>query len=329
MGKASMSLLVATMLGFLVLCGPAWAVEPNLVSHWKFDDGSGTTAYDSAGDNNGTIYGAQWTTGQIDGALSFDGAGDYVNCGSDSSLDITDAITIGAWVKRPNFETHGMIVGKTNGNSVTAGYGLSSYTDGLEFNFYSGGWRRTTPRVTIPANEWHHVVGTFDGNDAYLYVDGEQSASLGYVGTIIPATGHSLHIGYWRPRRPCYFHGSIDEVAIYDRALSAEEIQRIYLKTLAIGNIEQAIDEKEEMLEVIDETLEKEWDAYDALEELLESGDYGDLKKGDIVKAKQKIHSAIQHQEQSADALEKSIEKLEDALSALGWEPPADEVVEE
>ncbi len=59
--------------------GVANAAEPNLVAHWTFDEGSGTTAYDSAGSNDGTIYGAQWTSGQIGGALSFDGYGDYVD----------------------------------------------------------------------------------------------------------------------------------------------------------------------------------------------------------------------------------------------------------
>ena len=87
---------------------------------------------------------------------------------------------------------------------------------------------------------------------------------------------------------------------------------------IAIIRIKHAIDEKVEALEKIDAALAKEWAAYEALEELLESGDYGDLKKGDIVTAKQKIHSAIQHQEMSKKALERSIEKLEDALALLG-----------
>ena len=207
--------------------------DPSLVSWWRFDEGSGTTAYDSAGTNHGTlINGPNWTTGQIDGALSFDGAGDYVDCGSDSSLDFTDAITVGAWVKQPNFGSDGTIAGKTNGYSVTAGYALNSYTNGLVFNFYSGGWRRTTPRVTISANEWHHVVGTFDGNNAYLYVDGEQKASLAYAGTIAAATGYSFHISFWRSYLPAYFNGTIDDVRIYDRALSAGEIQQQYREGL-------------------------------------------------------------------------------------------------
>jgi hypothetical protein len=90
---------------------------------------------------------------------------------------------------------------------------------------------------------------------------------------------------------------------------------------LAIIRTEDAIAKKVEVLERISAELEKEWAAYEVLEELLESGDYGDLDKGDIVTAKQKIHSAIQHQEQTIDALEKSIAKLKDALSALGYDP--------
>lgn len=204
-------------------------LDPNLVAHWRLDEGGGDTAYDSAGDNDGTLVnGPSWASGQINGGLSFDGLNDYVDCGNDGSLDITDSITVAAWVKRPNFQTHGTIAGKTNGNSVTAGYGLFSYKEGLEFNFYSGGWRRTKPRFTISANEWHYVVGTFDGNTAYLYVDGERKTSVAHVGTIAPAAGHPFNIGFWRSALPTYFKGKIDDVRIYDRALSAEEVQQLY-----------------------------------------------------------------------------------------------------
>ncbi len=89
---------------------------------------------------------------------------------------------------------------------------------------------------------------------------------------------------------------------------------------IAIMKVNAAIDEKIRALGIIDNTLDKESEAVAELEKALENEDYGDLKKGDIVKAMEKIHSAIQHQEQSQKDLEKSIEKLEDALEALGAE---------
>jgi hypothetical protein len=88
---------------------------------------------------------------------------------------------------------------------------------------------------------------------------------------------------------------------------------------------ERIIERKSVMIEELLATLVQESAVCEVLEELLESGDYADLYKGDIVTAKQKIHSAAQHEEQSIDALEKSIEKLNDSLSTLRYEPASSE----
>ncbi|GAG43024.1 unnamed protein product, partial [marine sediment metagenome] len=93
---------IIAMLGFLALCSSTLALgDTGLLAHWKFDEGSGTTAYDSVGGNDGTlINGPVWATGQLDGALEFDGGGDYVDVGDKPSLDITgDQITVMAWFK--------------------------------------------------------------------------------------------------------------------------------------------------------------------------------------------------------------------------------------
>jgi len=92
------------------------------------------------------------------------------------------------------------------------------------------------------------------------------------------------------------------------------------LADIAIIRIKHAIDEKQEALERIDAALEKERAAYDALKELLKSGDYGDLNRRDIFKAMLKIRFAIRYEKWSRDVLERSVEKLEDSLSALGYE---------
>ena len=91
---------------------------------------------------------------------------------------------------------------------------------------------------------------------------------------------------------------------------------------MAVKAILDAIEEKLDALDEVNAALEKEWAAYDALQELLDSGDYGDLNKGDIITAMQKAYSAIQHQELAKKTLDRSIEKLQDALAALGWQPP-------
>ena len=220
------SILVVAIVVVFLAAVPT-ATEATLIAHWDFDERSGTTAFDSAGSNNGEVNGAQWVDGVFGGALEFDGVDDYVNCGNNDSLDMTDELTISAWIKRPDFSTHGVIVGKNNGNAVTAGYGLFSYKEGLEFTFYSQGWRRTTPRFPVTANQWHHVAGTFNGNILYLYVDGEQRASLAYNGDITAAAGYPVQIAYWRSRLPQHFNGLIDDIRIYDVALSPAEIREL------------------------------------------------------------------------------------------------------
>jgi hypothetical protein len=327
------SLFIVAALGFLVLCSSAWAVEPNLVSHWKFDEGSGTIAYDSAGSNDGTIYGAQWTAGQIDGALDFDGVDDYVDVGDppDGSLDFgtsTD-FSISLW-----FNTSGPKVGFfvcKRAKGYYAGYDFYIESDGKVFARIADGSSISDARTTEGFNDglWHHAVAVYDRDGQItIYVDNVSKATsvsiagMGNIDNSQPFTIGDRNDPGWH----AYFDGSIDDVRIYDRALSAGEVEELYWtgiggSGLAIFEIEQALAEKEAALDVIDVALEKESVAYEALEELLESGDYGDLKKGDIVKAEQKIHSAIQHEEQSLDTLEKSIEKLYDALAALGWEP--------
>jgi len=139
------------------------------------------------------------------------------------------------------------------------------------------------------------------------------------------STGGRL-TGFWRDGtafsinfQDFFQHHSYDKVILHE----------IPEADIAAIRIEQAIAEKKEALARIDAALEKEWEAYYTLEKLLEAGDYGDLKKGDIIKAKQKIHSAIKGQEQLKRVLEKSIAKLEYALAALDQQDLADEPVEE
>jgi hypothetical protein len=202
-----------------------------VVGSWHFDEGSGTIAYDSSGNNNnGTLYNSpSWVDGKFGKALSFDGVDDYVEIPDAPSLQITNAITISAWLKFP--------VGVASGKGVVQKYpggGDYDYMLYLSLNGYpsiyfknpAGTAFATNYPVDHRDNNWHHWVGTFDGRYLKIYVDGVLRNTTDTGGTTIRVTsGQPLHIMHgWSG----YLNGIIDEVHIYNRALSGEEIQDLY-----------------------------------------------------------------------------------------------------
>ncbi|MHC4158981.1 MAG: LamG domain-containing protein [Planctomycetota bacterium] len=329
---------ITAVVGFLVLCGSALAADandPNLIAHWKFDEGSGTTAYDSAGDNDGTLVnGPVWTTGQIGGALEFDGTNDYVVISNEENFDFGSDIdfTISLWIKAPSdIPTWMRIVDKCRaGHPPYEGIQLVRHQGDAVFAVLDSGpsvW--SWGNSDVSDDNWHFVTVVADRDgDLQIYHNGvlEDSDPLAIVGNI--NNNVPLAIGRSMDYNGQYLNATIDELRIYNRALSAEEIWQLYFdgldlygSELSILAIEHALDEKYEALEKTDAALEKEYLAYSTLEALLASGDYGDLNKRDIIRARQEVHSAIQRQEQAARALEVSIEGLEDALLSLGLEP--------
>jgi hypothetical protein len=103
---------------------------------------------------------------------------------------------------------------------------------------------------------------------------------------------------------------------------SSDEFLNVMVPPSSVIGVTQAISNKTNTLEFINDTLQVEYASYDALDELLRTGDYNDFTKSDIVEARQRIHSAIQHERQSERALQKSIDNLTDALNTLGWQAP-------
>jgi hypothetical protein len=150
----------------LFLANPLIAQDPSLVGWWKMDEGSGTIATDSSGNgNDGVISGdPEWVTGWFGGALKFDGIDDGVNCGNDAIFDITDEITLAAWVNANDVGS-----GQDNpwlGKGDTS-YMIKNFRTGfdVEFFIYDGGWFSAHYIVDDSFNgEWHHVAGTYDGS---------------------------------------------------------------------------------------------------------------------------------------------------------------------
>jgi subtilisin family serine protease len=221
-----------------------WWLHP--ISHWKFDEGQGDIAYDSAGTNHGTIYGeALWTTGQIDGALEFDGVDDYVDVGDKTSLDFgaDDSFSISSWFKT---NKDSPIVDKRRcggpGGVFYEGYNLWVSQHKLYYGIEdtSSGYAQMFGNTIVTDNQWHHVVAVRDTatDKLYIYLNGSSDATpVTDATTTTLATNKSFHIGYRDSTASpgyVYCEGTIDDVRVYDRALSAEEIWQLYWA--GIGN---------------------------------------------------------------------------------------------
>jgi predicted outer membrane repeat protein len=221
---------------------PKFAPVTGAVSHWKFDEGKGAIAYDYVGANDGTIYGAEYTDGCLGYALDFNGVGDYVEVADDDSMNITDELALAAWIKvRADGIGNGIIVFKGTGSQPAPGGNDGSYglvylvgQDRLSISLNVNGWADHLSACTISIDTWYHVVGTYDGAEWRLYVDGSLDNSGSLPGSISTQSG-SLFIGYENSWQQECFNGVIDDVRIYNRALSPEEIRHLY-RTASIIN---------------------------------------------------------------------------------------------
>ena len=214
-----------------VIAGDVWSFTTGkLVGWWKFDETEGRNAGDSSTNNNvGTLVGnPQWqpSAGKIGGALVLDGFDDYVDCGNDSSLDITKQITVAAWVKMNDAGNSQFQPYITKGDYT---YGLKHHSRNvIEFDIYDDGfWQVAHFPVDSSFNDvWHHVAGTYDGNKLKLYVDGKLEVTTAYAGSIASGT-YNLNIGSNSEARGRFYNGAIDDLRVYNYALSEKEIEKL------------------------------------------------------------------------------------------------------
>lgn len=218
--------LVAMLLTFF----PAerfFGSDEGLVARWSLDEGQGGVAHDGSGmGNDGVIHHARWARNQAGSCLEFDGQTSWVDCGEGRSLDLRDRITLEAWVL-PTGQARGElgIVGKH-----FESYLLTYYTDGNVW-FYIGSGSNSV-RAPLTFGEWNHVAATFDGHAQRIYVQGQLMASRDSAFDRIPAGGRftiGMVAGKAEASDPAYrntsfFEGFLDEIRVYRRALSAEEI---------------------------------------------------------------------------------------------------------
>ncbi len=198
-----------------------------LMAAYSADRGWGTTLTDLSGrGNNGTISGATWSTaGKYGGALSFDGFDDLVTVADSNSLDLTTGMTLEAWVfpTALRWAWRTVVIKEQPGQLAYALY-ANTDTDRPSGHVFIGGDRDTRGPSMLPTNAWTHLAATYDGSRLRLYVNGVQASSRALAGSTLRSTG-ALRIGgnnVWEE----WFKGRIDEVRVYNRALSSSEIQK-------------------------------------------------------------------------------------------------------
>ena len=206
--------------------------------YWPFDEGNGLTTADTSGHGNtGTLIGGvSWTTGHFVNALHFDGVSGYVDAGNNSSTNVTGAMTMAAWIKLDTAAQDQKVGGNQDG--VSGGYKMSIYGLKVEFETRDASntaWlnRAVAGGTIFTIGTWYHVVGIFDPTNGLIktYVNGNLDRSL----TGIPATALTSTAGNFRMgREPWnvgantrYFAGTIDDVRIYKRVLSDQEIKTL------------------------------------------------------------------------------------------------------
>ncbi len=209
----------------------------NLVGYWKFDDNAGGIATDnSGGGNNGTIYGTALADGKFDNAFHFNGTSDYVEVPNNPSLEF-DELTWVAWVKMDAMNVTNGILSKSFVGDVVGEWGgfvsgadteITADTAPYRAKFFastSSGRSTIYGETNLSTGNWYHLAGTYDGAKIRIYVNGVKDGETALSGAL--HVDMPLWIG--RGAKLFYLSGALDEVRLYNYALSDSEIQQLVM----------------------------------------------------------------------------------------------------
>jgi len=215
---------------------PSGIGDKGIVGNWLFYYlKGGDHLHDfSPYDNHGDIRGAKWVDGRYGWALDFDGVDDYVDIPESNSLDHGSQVTVSAWVMGYEFDSGDYDVfyddGAGLGSGLTLYWHINGHLTWLVEN--STGSYEMTKYYNVENDTWYHLVGTYDGSEMKFFVNGDLKDSTSQTGNIM-----NYDVGSTIGRRADwgnYHNGKIDEVRIYNRALSSSEIQAYYNRTKGI-----------------------------------------------------------------------------------------------
>jgi hypothetical protein len=207
-------------------------VLAGLVGWWKFDEGEGTIAKDSSGfGHDGKLNGnARWTTGKAGGAVQLDGKGSFVSIADRSAFNMGGKVTVAGWVNVHAVPSEWMAI-VTKGDNA---WRLSMYEKERRFHFSVNDWNRLelNGSIAVEADTWHHVAGVYDGQEVRLYIDGKLDTKQPWTGGIGRNNAEVL-IGENAERRGRCFDGMMEDVRVYNYALSDNEIKALATSQVA------------------------------------------------------------------------------------------------
>jgi len=196
-----------------------------LVGHWSLDEGEGDLIFDSTANyNDGIRRGCSWEAGEYGFVLRFNGQEDAVVVPHSQSLMPTEAITLAAWfvIEEPADRYHG-IIGKAG---YSSGYRLLLSGDAKQVLFQLSAEYSFWASTSVGDGHWHHCVARYDGSLMKLYIDGVALATRAGPERV-EVNDDFIVLG-----GPQYvIHGMVDDVRVYSRALSDEEVARLYETT--------------------------------------------------------------------------------------------------
>ncbi len=236
---------------------PANLALDSPLSHWKFDELSGDTAYDTLGLNDGDLAGSGTTcpgnstcpawnsSGRVNGSTTYDG-NDSIDLGNPSSLQFerTDPFSISTWIKTTS-ENNYSLFSKQESSGNYAGYNLQTGSSGYIYfqlinTYSSNGLEVRTGDTNYNDGNWHHVLVTYDGNSSasgvQIYFDGtpQQLTTLQNNLSLSVANSTSAHIGS-RNNAENFLTGTLDEVKVYPFALTPSQAALDYNMGVAVN----------------------------------------------------------------------------------------------
>ena len=230
-----------------------------LVGHWAFDEKSGSWARDTCGRNDANvILGNMWRPagGRVGGALEFDDVKEYVEIPYDSVFSFDEEMTVGCWINISEVDTTsnryilGRIISKNN-----AGWWLvwNKTKKFLRFKCHGLNSKEIVEcSDIITEGKWHHVAGVRDGKKLYIYIDGKLGNSTEVTG-VMPQAESPIYIGAIPNGKSYPFEGLVDDVTIFDHALSEKEINQLITqgvrsfasqKSISVLDIKKALEQK-------------------------------------------------------------------------------------